>query len=116
MSKEAKKRLENASLMQAQIVDECIVKQNQHVVFKILTQDIYDVHIKEEPTCTCPDFQHREINRRSYLACKHIYFVYTQVLGLHHTQHMVIHQPVLSVRDLNFILSQDRHINCMSNN
>ena len=56
VSKEAKKRLENASLMQAQLVEDCIVKHNQHVVFKIVTQDTYDVHIKEEPMCTCPDF------------------------------------------------------------
>ena len=110
VSKEANKRLEYASLMQAQLVEECIVKHNQHVVFKIVTQDTYNVHIKEEPMCTCPDFQHREINRKSYLACKHMYFVYTQVLSLQQNQHMIIHQPVLSERDLNFILSQERRI------
>ena len=115
MSKEANKRLQYASLMQAQLVEECIVKHNQHVVFKIVTQDTYDVHIKEEPMCTYPDFQHREINRKSYLACKYMYFVYTQVLGLEHNQHMIIHQPMLSERDLNFILSQVHRIRSSRN-
>ena len=101
--------------MQAHLVEECIVKHNQHVVFKILTQEFYDVHIKEEPMCTCPDFQHCEMEKKSFLACKHMYFVYTRVLGLHHNQHMIIHQPALSERDLTFILSQARQISPMTN-
>ena len=116
VSKEARKRLDNASLMQAQFVEECVIKHNQHVVFKILTHDIYEVHIKKEPICSCADFKRREINGKSYLACKHIYYVYTQVLGLQQNQHMIIHQPVLNERDLHFILSQKRCINSMANN
>jgi len=59
ISKEAQKRLEAASSMVATFMEEVIVSPKLHVVFRILTQNPYDVHIKEAPSCTCPDFQRR---------------------------------------------------------
>ncbi len=110
VSKEANKRLETATHMDARLMEELIVIPSRHVVFKLHTQDFYEVHVKDEPFCTCPDFQKREKEKKPYLACKHMYFVYTQILGLDHKQHMIIHQPALSDRDLTFILSQSRRI------
>lgn len=110
ISKEANKRLESAAQMHGDLLEEITVLYKRHVVFKLHTQDYYDVHIKEDPICTCPDFQRREKDKKSFLACKHLYFVYTRILGLDRNQHMIIHQPVLSERDLVFILNQPRQV------
>ena len=107
VSKEANKRLEAATKLSAVFIEELTIAHNRHVVFKIYTQDNYDVHVKDEPFCTCPNFQRRETEKKPYLACKHMYFVYTQILGLDHNEHMIMHQPTLTDRDISFILSQD---------
>ena len=110
VSKEANKRLEAATKLSTVFIEEITMVHNRHVVFKIYTQDTYDVHVKDEPFCTCPDFQRRETEKKPYLACKHLYFVYTQILGLDRNEHMIIHQPALSERDISFILSQGRRV------
>ena len=105
VSKEANKRLEAATKLSTVFIEEITMVHNRHVVFKIYTQDTYDVHVKDEPFCTCPEFQRREIEKKPCLAWKHLYFVYTQILGLDRNEHMIIHQLALSERDISFILS-----------
>ena len=108
ISKEAEKKIALALELNAKVIEEACVKPNEHVIFHILTEAYYDVHIKAEPFCTCPDFQKREEKKKPFLACKHMYFVYLRVLGLHQNQHMSMHQPILQERDLHFILGQPR--------
>lgn len=108
ISKEAAKRLEADSQLHATFIEEQERVPNRHVIFKICTENVYEVHVKEEPSCSCPDFQKREFEKKSFVACKHLYFVYTRLLGLDGQQHKIIHQPVLDAKDLNLILSQSR--------
>ena len=110
MSKEARKRLEIAMHMEAHFLKETIVVPNRHAIFKISTQEIYDVHVNMEPFCTCTDFQGREKASKPFLACKHLYFIYVKILGLDGKQHIIIHQSTLNDNDLTFILSQPRQL------
>lgn len=109
ISKEAEKRLASADSMIASIVREEDIISGSHVIFHVRTENLYLVHVKAEPSCSCPDFQKRESGKKPYLACKHIYFVFVKVLGLDRNHHMMIHQPTLSPVDVNFVLSQPRH-------
>lgn len=109
ISKEAMKKLEACNSMTVLFLDE-VKRSQEHVVFRVLTENRYEIHIKESPTCTCPDFQKRENTNKSFLACKHMYYVYTKVLGLEPKEHMIIHQPHLSSMDIAFILGQPRRI------
>lgn len=106
ISKEAEKRITAAEALEGTLLQENIIQESFHVVFIVMTQETYVVHIKAEPSCTCPDFQKRERDQKPYLACKHLYFIYIKVLGLHRNKHMVIHQPTLSTEELSFILHQ----------
>ena len=110
ISKEAQKRLDLASSMVATFMEEKVESELKHTVFRVLTEGCYDVHIKEEPSCTCPDFQKRESAHKAFLACKHMYYVYVHILGLEPKEHMVIHQPSLTTLDLAFVLRQTRKI------
>lgn len=49
--------------------------KNKYTI-KGTTGNIYDVHIKNVPTCTCPDYLTR------YKRCKHIYFVLMKVMKI----------------------------------
>ena len=108
ISKEAEKKIALALELNAEVIDEACIKPNEYVIFHIHTETYYSVHIKSEPFCTCPDFQKREEKKKPFLACKHMYYVYLHVLGLHQNQHMSMHQPILQERDLSFILGQPR--------
>lgn len=108
ISKDAYKRIEAANSMEGTFLQEKTVSHGQHVVFHIQSEHLYEVHIKADPTCTCPDFQKRQTLQKPFLACKHMYFVYLHVLGLQEKEHLIIHQPMLSSRDLAFILAQAR--------
>ena len=77
------------------------INEGRHVVFTLLTssqnnEDEYDVSISQQPTCTCPDFQARHMEGRSYLACKHLNYVFLVLLRLDQNSNMFIYQPVLS--------------------
>lgn len=110
ISKEAQNRIEAANKFDMTLLEEIVMIHKRHVIFRVMTENVYDVHIKEEPGCTCPDFQKRECAKKSFGACKHMYFVYVHVLGLQPKEHLVIHQPVLTVTDLAFVLAQPRKI------
>ena len=109
ISKEAEKRLESAVCMDATFVEEIVISEG-HLVFRDLIETCYDVHIKEEPYCTYPNFQKRESMHKAFLACKHMYYVYVNILGLQPKEHMVIHQRTLTTMDLAFVLGQTRKI------
>ena len=100
--------------LNAKIIGETCRIEHRHEIFKVESRGdnghmgIYDVHIKDEPPCTCPDFADREVKKRPYLACKHLYFVFLQVLGLSQNENMFIHQPILSNRDLYNALSRQK--------
>lgn len=110
ISKEAEKRISKAKQLQANFLAETNVTEGQYIKFSITTGQQYEVHVKKEPWCSCADFQIRESKNKSFLACKHLYFVYLQILGLDEHQHMCIHQPILQERDLRLILNQERKI------
>ena len=110
ISKEAEKRIAKAKELDAVVLEENVMEDDQIVKFSIFTEEKYEVHIKKEPCCSCADFQSRESRNKSFLACKHMYFVYLRVLGLDEHQFMCIHQPTLQDRDLRLILNQERKI------
>ena len=70
ISKEAQKRLETAAIMECTFLEEIVKVPGQHVVFRLLTECSYDIHIRGEPSCTCLDFQNREKSQKSFVACK----------------------------------------------
>jgi len=82
ISKQAEKNIALALELNAKVI-EARIKPNEHVTFHILIEPYYDVHIKAEPICTCPILQKREEKEKNFVACKHLYFVYLCVLGLH---------------------------------
>ena len=108
ISKDAQKILEATSVMDATFLEEITSIPTKHVVFWILTENTYEVHIKEEPCCTCPYFQRREKAKKSFIACKHMYFVYGNILGLQPKEHIMMHQATLSIVDIAFMLGQNR--------
>lgn len=91
-------------------LEEVVISPGQHVAFRVLTENSYEVHIKAEPSCSCPDFQKRDTMHKCFVACKHMYFVYVHILGLQPKEHMAMHQPTLSIMDITFILGQQRNI------
>lgn len=111
ISKDAQKRLEAANNMVMTFLEEVTETHKHHVVFRVLTETSYDVHIKEEPSCTCPDFQKRESAQKAFLACKHMYYVYVKILGLQPNEHMAMHQSTLTPTDIAFMLAQPRKVN-----
>ena len=76
ISKEAEKRISKAKELQADLLAESIILEDQSVKFSIITGQQYEVHVKKELCCLCADFQIRESKKKSYLAFKHLYFVY----------------------------------------
>lgn len=97
ISEEAEKKITLALQLNAKIIGETCRIEHRHEIFKVESRgdndhmEIYDVHIKDEPSCTCPDFAEREVKKRPYLACKHLYFVFLRVLGLSQNENMFIH-------------------------
>ena len=91
ISKEAQKRLESTAIMEGTFLEEVVIVPGQHVVFFLLKESSYDIHIRGEPSCTWLDFQNREKSQKSFVACKHMYYLYVQILGLWPKEHMVIH-------------------------
>ena len=114
ISEEVEKKITLALKMKARIIEEVCRSEHIHEIFKVESKGdnahigIYDVHVKDEPSCTCPDFVDRESKKKPYLACKHLYFVFLRVLGLSQNENMFIHQPILSNRDLYNALSRPR--------
>ena len=91
--KEAKKRISKAESMQAIVINESAMDPAPHSIFHLACEcgQEYFVHVVENPWCTCPNLMDRVTKGMSYLACKHIYFVYLHVLGLDKLKDMGIH-------------------------
>ena len=111
ISQEAEKRIYKAQSMLATVINESEIDPAPHSIFHLACESgqEYFIHLMENPWCTCPDFMGRETRGKSYLACKHIYFVYLRVLGLNKIQDMEIHQPTLSQADVSKMLSRPRN-------
>ena len=77
ISQEAEKRIYKAQSMLATVINESEIDPAPHSVFHLACESgqEYFIHLMENPWCTCPDFMGRETRGKSYLACKHIYFV-----------------------------------------
>ena len=114
ISKEAVKKINLSLKLKGKVVGEVCQIELQHEIFKLESHrddgeiTLYDVHVKKEPSCTCPDFVEREAKGKPYLACKHLYFIFLCVLGLSQIENMFIHQPILSELDLYKALSHTR--------
>lgn len=114
VSKEALKRIESAANMTARVLSTKVVRTREHEVFEIETSHsriegrTYRVTISTNPSCTCPDFMFRSTRDKSFLACKHMYFVYMRIFGLDQNHSMHIHQPMLSKIEVFRVLSRAR--------
>ncbi|KAL3675169.1 hypothetical protein R1sor_025117 [Riccia sorocarpa] len=78
-------------------------------VFRISThldEDIrnYLVQLCCFPACSCGDFFERESRLRTFFPCKHLYWVYMNILGLRPGS-SIMHQPVFSRLELDILLS-----------
>ena len=111
ISQEAEKRISKSQSMLATVINESEIDPAPHSIFHLACKSgqEYFIHLMENPWCTCPDFMGRETRGKSYLACKHIYFVYLRVLGLNKNQDMEIHQPTMSHADVSKMLSHPRN-------
>lgn len=111
VSKEAEKRITNAENMTAIVIEESVMEPLKHSIFQVSTEneDVYFVHLKAQPWCSCPDFMKREVASKPYIACKHLYFVFIRVLGLDKNKDMIIHQPTISSLEISKILSCPRN-------
>ena len=96
--------------MECTFLEEIVKVPGQHVVFRLLTESSYDIHIRGEPLCTCLDFQNREKSQKPFVAFKHMYYLYVQILGLHPKERMVIHQSTFTPSDIVFLLGQPRNL------
>lgn len=113
ISKKALERIERSLALNARVVNTHVVKTLNHEIFHIVSfgdngQSEYVVEIRKNPACSCPDFQSRAVEEKSYLACKHIYFIFLTVLGLDQNCNMFVHQPQLSEAELSRALSRER--------
>ena len=93
ISRDALKRIDSANGMNVTFLREIVKEANKDVMFRLLTENFYEVQIEEEPTCSYADFQSREMQKKSFVACKHLYFFYMHILGLKPKEHMVIISP-----------------------
>ena len=78
--------------------------------FHIVTteRNNYVVETSENHCCSCPDFKGRSEARKSFFACKHMYYVHMQVIGLDMHENMFMHQPCLGKKDVMFALTYPR--------
>ncbi|KAL3680346.1 hypothetical protein R1sor_023302 [Riccia sorocarpa] len=58
------------------------------------------------PTCSCGEFFERESRRSSFFPCKHIYWIYLNVLGLRPDAN-IMHQPVFSKNEVDKLVSME---------
>lgn len=65
----------------------------------------YWVQICCFPCCSCDDFFKSHSHKRPYLTCKHLYWVYKNVFGLDLLQSSVVNQPVLSIGEIQTLIS-----------
>ena len=93
--------------MQENLIKEVIVVPNESHVFHVCTVDgseergiNYVVTLKEFPGCTCEDFLKSESKHSTYVPCKHVYYVFFQVLGLDSQAHEFVHQAALTKVEL----------------
>ena len=96
------------------LVFEAIVLCNESNIFFVSTKGSqalgvnYSVIMFEFPRCTCKGCLKRESKWLTYIPCKHLYYVYLQILGLDSTSHCFIHQEVLTKFELFQALSGRR--------
>lgn len=110
ISNAAKQKIEMAMTLNPKDVKEEVIMAGLMENFYFVTRnDVkYTVCIKDEPCCSCPDFQDRVEGQKSFLACKHMYHVYVCIIGLDIHENMFIHQPFLTSRDLTYALTKPR--------
>ena len=111
ISQEAEKRISKAQSMLAIVINESEMEPAPHSIFHLVCESgqEYFIHIMEKPWCNCPNFMGRDTREKSYIARKHIYFVYLRVLGLNKIQDMEIHQPTPSQADVYKMLSRPQN-------
>ncbi|KAL3683469.1 hypothetical protein R1sor_001491 [Riccia sorocarpa] len=69
----------------------------------------YIVRVCCFPSCSCKDFWEREVRLQTYVACKHIYWVFLNVFGLLPSADK-IHQPVLTLEEVDVLMGQPNRI------
>lgn len=75
-------RKERGKVQKLYLVERLESKSNYEKTYVVMgsTGNIYQVDIKDTPTCSCPDYQTR-FNR-----CKHIYFVLIRIMRVKNSQ------------------------------
>lgn len=106
LTKEFQDCIEKGRILDAQVVQEVILMCGESHIFHVSTEGsrakgvTYSVTISDFPRCTCEGFQKREAKHLVYVPCKHIYYIFLQVLGLDQNAHEFIHQAALTKVEL----------------
>lgn len=114
VSEAVAKRIESVISMEAIIKGFEVIKQGHHEKFILLTtffqvcDEVYEIHITMSPMCTYKDFEERAAQGRSYIACKHIYYIFLRYFGLDVNHNMFIHQSRLTEIDLGRVFNARR--------
>ncbi|KAL3691294.1 hypothetical protein R1sor_004945 [Riccia sorocarpa] len=104
-------RLERARSEQMQVLYSWLVTTGNGwgKVFKIASGQeptrVYIVQICCIPSCSCQDFFDRETRGATFSPCKHIYWVYLNVLHLDPNTCKRIHQPVHTMEEVEAMLT-----------
>ena len=99
----------------ANLVKEDIVLCNGTHPFYIITPRFflagvqYVVSISKFPSCLCPNFQKREAKQKTFVPCKHMYYIFWQILNLDAQVHEFMHQAALSKTKLFQAFSRRRY-------
>ena len=106
LTKEFLDSIEKGWALDAQVIREAIIVCNESHVFYVATEGSrakgvnYSISIADFPRCTCEGFQKRETKHLPYVPCKHMYYIFMNVLGLDHLAHDFIHQAALTKVEL----------------
>ena len=106
ITKDMQIRINKAAEMVCIVYGHNVVVRNEHVEFTMSTEGCtqatgtYLVVVCSFPSCTCEDFQKRAHDGKKYMPCKHLYFIYTNQLGLDVVHQKFVHQAALTRREL----------------
>lgn len=98
--------IEKGRTLHAELIREAIIICNESHTFFLSTEGSkakglnYSITLSDFPRCSCEGFQKRESKRLPYVPCKHMYYIFLQILGLDHLAHEFIHQAALTKVEL----------------
>ena len=115
LTKDFLEKIELGRSICANLVKEDIVLCNETHFFYVSTPGSllagvqYVVIISEFPSFLCPNFEKREAKHETLVPCKHMYYIFLQILNLDARVHVFMHQAALSKTKLFQALSGRRY-------